>query len=51
LGFKTGLLAPQAKDFVGELYLADIGIPPELYQRIGIEVGPLFSDGPIIRLE
>lgn len=48
---KTGLLAPQAKDFVGELYLADIGFPPELYQRIGIEVGPLFSKGPLIRLE
>ena len=48
---KTGLLTTQAKPFVGELYLADIGVPPELYQRIGIEVGPLFCEGPIIRLE
>ena len=48
---KTGLLAPQAKNFVGKLYLADIGVPPELYQRIGIEVGSLFSEGSIIRLE
>lgn len=47
---KTGLLASQAKDFVGALYVADIGVPPELYQRIGIEVGPLFVNGAIIPL-
>ncbi|MCI0552762.1 MAG: NAD(P)H-hydrate epimerase [Anaerolineae bacterium] len=46
---KTGLLALQARDLVGELYLADIGVPSELLQRIGIRVDPLFSNGPIIR--
>jgi NAD(P)H-hydrate epimerase len=30
---KTGLRAPTAKPFVG-LYLADIGVPPELYERV-----------------
>jgi len=47
---KTGLLTPTAQPFVGDLYLADIGVPPELYERLGIEVGPLFADDTIIRL-
>lgn len=49
---KTGLLVPAARDYVGELYLADIGVPPELYaaSSLGLSVGPLFGDGPIIRL-
>jgi NAD(P)H-hydrate epimerase len=47
---KTGLLALSARPFVGDLYLADIGVPPELYRRIGIEVGPLFADDTIIRI-
>ena len=47
---KTGLIAPQAQPFVGELYLADIGVPPELYRRIGLEVGTLFAEDTIIRI-
>jgi NAD(P)H-hydrate epimerase len=47
---KTGLLVSHAKEFVGKLYLADIGVPLELYQRIGIEVAPLFVNGAIIPL-
>ncbi len=47
---KTGLIAPQAQPFVGELYLADIGVPPELYRRIGLEVGTLFAEETIIRI-
>lgn len=47
---KTGLLMPQAKEFVGRLYLADIGVPPELYRRIGINVGSLFVNGAITPL-
>lgn len=39
---KTGLLAAKAKPFVGDLYLADIGVPPELYRRLGLEVPQLF---------
>jgi NAD(P)H-hydrate epimerase len=48
---KTGLLAPAAQPFVGELAVADIGIPPEVYARIGVEVGPLFAERSIIRVE
>ena len=41
---KTGLLTPAARPFTGELAVADIGIPPEIYARVGVEVGPLFAE-------
>jgi NAD(P)H-hydrate epimerase len=49
---KMGLRAPAAKDFVGELYLADISVPPDLYRepKLGIDVGPLFARDEIIRV-
>jgi NAD(P)H-hydrate epimerase len=49
---KHGLLALKSAPFVGELYLADISVPPELYQSqtIGIQVGLLFAKEDIIRL-
>jgi NAD(P)H-hydrate epimerase len=49
---KEGLRTPSAVDHVGELYLADIGVPPELYAGpgIGVEVGPLFARADILRL-
>jgi NAD(P)H-hydrate epimerase len=44
---KTGLLrAPQ----VGQLHLADISVPPVLYRRLGIEVGDLFAQSPIVHV-
>jgi NAD(P)H-hydrate epimerase len=45
---KTGLLRPQARPNVGDLYLADIGVPPELYRQLGIEIESLFADDAII---
>lgn len=49
---KTGLLASQARPFVGELYLADIGVPPELYAApsLGFEVNSLFAEDSILRI-
>lgn len=48
---KKGLLAESARSIVGELYLADISVPPELFKRLGLEVPPLlFSEDSIIRL-
>ncbi|RME87818.1 MAG: hypothetical protein D6770_08405, partial [Anaerolineae bacterium] len=47
---KTGLLTPEARPYVGDLYLADIGVPPALYRRLGLEVGPLFAEGTIIEV-
>ena len=43
----------QARVAVGELYLADIGVPRELYQaeELQLEVSPtLFSKGDIVRI-
>ncbi len=48
---KQGLLIPQAKPYVGELYLADISIPPELYAKMGIAVPSLFAESNIIWVE
>jgi NAD(P)H-hydrate epimerase len=48
---KTGLLAPQAEEFVGTLHLSDISVPMELYRRIGIEVESPFVRGSIVTLQ
>lgn len=45
---KTGLLEAHE---TGELFLADISVPPAVYQRLGIAVPLLFQDDPIIKLE
>jgi NAD(P)H-hydrate epimerase len=49
---KKGLRAPGAAAHIGELYLADIGVPPSLYAvpALGLRVGPIFSGGDILRL-
>lgn len=49
---KVGLRAPEAKPYVGELYLADISVPPELYQKstLNLQVSTIFSSSDIIRL-
>jgi NAD(P)H-hydrate epimerase len=49
---KTGLLTSQARPFVGKLYLADIGVPPELYAApsLGFEVNTLFAEGVILQV-
>jgi len=49
---KTGLLTREAGGLSSELYLADIGVPPEVYTRAGtgLEVGSIFSNEGIIRL-
>jgi NAD(P)H-hydrate epimerase len=42
---KMGLLASTAKPYVGDLYLADIGVPPEVYAALGLKItSPLASD-------
>ncbi len=45
---KVGLLAPQARPYVGKLFLADISVPVELYKKLGLEIGPIFADDSII---
>jgi len=43
---KTGL-----QRVPGELYLADIGIPPEVFQRLGLSFDPPFGERYGVRLE
>jgi NAD(P)H-hydrate epimerase len=46
---KAGLLHPNSRQFVGNLYIADISVPPLLYCQLGLEVNPrLFEKNPII---
>lgn len=49
---KVGLRAAAAKVNVGELYLADISVPPRLYRGSGLslEVGPIFAESDLVRL-
>ena len=49
---KVGLRTAEARRHVGELYLADIGVPPDLYARpsIGLEVGPVFAEDDQLRI-
>jgi NAD(P)H-hydrate epimerase len=49
---KTGLRASGVRKIIGELYVADISVPPELYasDTLGLKVGPLFAHDDIIRL-
>ena len=49
---KQGLRSDKAGPLVGELWLADIGVPPELYAKpsIGIRVRTPFSRDDIVRL-
>jgi NAD(P)H-hydrate epimerase len=49
---KAGLRSSGAADNVGELYLADISVPPALYAApaLQLKVGAIFEESEIIRL-
>jgi NAD(P)H-hydrate epimerase len=47
---KTGLLASTAERHVGDLWLADIGIPLEAYAATGLTINPLFAREEFIHL-
>jgi NAD(P)H-hydrate epimerase len=49
---KQGLRFPERSDVVGELYLADIGVPAGLYtvEPLGLQVGPIFARSDVVRL-
>jgi len=49
---KKGLDGPAMASHVGELYLADISVPPELYARppLNIRIEPLFAREEVMRL-
>ncbi len=47
---KTGLGAPEVRERMGDLYLGDLSVPPGLYRRLGLEVGPLFAEQSVVCL-
>ena len=49
---KAGLAVNGAQSHVGELYLADIGVPPQLYAEppLALDVGHIFAQTEIVRL-
>jgi len=49
---KTGLCVPDVATYVGELYLADISVPPALYTvpPFALSVPPLFAQSELLRL-
>lgn len=47
---KTGLTRPEAKEYVGNLYVADISVPEKLYEELGIEVPALFEKEEVVLL-
>ncbi|MEZ4663103.1 MAG: NAD(P)H-hydrate epimerase [Caldilineaceae bacterium] len=47
---KTGLFSAQGRIAVGDLYLADISVPPALYANLGLNVEPIFAEDTIIQI-
>ena len=47
---KRGLIATRSRALVGDLLLADIGIPPEAFDRLTIETRGLFMSGDLVRI-
>ena len=51
---KQGLFSGEAKNFVGEVYLADISVPPSLYEVFGFgtkEIAGIFSESTIMKIQ
>ena len=47
---KAGLLRPEAASSAGELWLADISVPPQAYARFDIDPSSLFGESDLIRI-
>jgi len=47
---KRGLIETRSRALVGDLLLADIGIPPQVFDRLTIETRGLFVNGDLVRI-
>ena len=47
---KVGLMRESTRPYVGDLYLADISVPPELYLKIGLDISNIFNQDSIIKI-
>ncbi|MCC6793119.1 MAG: NAD(P)H-hydrate epimerase [Thermomicrobiales bacterium] len=45
---KRGLFSEAATAVTGRVWSADIGVPPEIYRRFGLEIGPLYARRAVI---
>lgn len=48
---KDALRSPRAERATGELFLADIALPPVAFDRLGVPWRTPFAAGPIVRIE
>ena len=48
---KRGLVQPPAQAACGQLFLADIGVPPVLYESLDLDVPPLFAIDTVLPLQ
>ena len=48
---KEGLRAGDAADVVGDLFLADISVPPAVYERLGLDYCSPFGPSALLRVE
>lgn len=48
---KVGLLHSAARTVVGELYVADISVPPSVYASMGLAVPHLFAEADIVHIQ
>ncbi|MEX2549098.1 MAG: NAD(P)H-hydrate epimerase [Nitriliruptoraceae bacterium] len=47
----TGMLEPITHAYLGDLYVADIGVPPSAWRTVGVQPpATLFARGPLVRL-
>jgi NAD(P)H-hydrate epimerase len=47
---KPGLLASGRRELVGQLVLADIGVPHAAFVRVGVKTWTLFEEGDLVRI-
>jgi len=47
---KQGFTNRAAKGYVGELYLADIGVPPSVYPRLALAIESPFGESDIVKI-
>lgn len=50
---KVGLFKMSARKYIGELYLADISVPPGTYKSVGVtsnSLDQIFKDSPVVKI-
>lgn len=48
---KIGLVQETAQRAVGDLFLADISVPPALYEQLNLDLPPLFAQGTLLPVQ